>query len=157
MKNILLLITLACLNLNSYSQDYSKLKDYEFSGDKIFKKSESQVLECTNYLLSNPTNKDELNRLNSMQFIMKWMEGTPDYTFNIGKKAMDLTKGNSDLLGLYLAAMTKTVLDNTNSKLNDDDIHENAKKLLVDYCSNPNNNIKPSKTIKKILKKKSKT
>jgi hypothetical protein len=83
---------------------------------------------------------------------MKWMEGTPDYTFEIGEKSMELTKGNSDLLGLYLAAMTKVVLENTDKDLNNETIYENAETLLVNYCSDKNNKMKPSKKIKKILK-----
>ena len=104
----------------------SFVSDKRLHSIDTYKKHEPQVLECANYLFKNPTNKNELNRLTCIQFVMKWMEGTPDYTFSIGEKAMELTKGNSDLFGLYLAAMTKTVLDNSDSSLDENEIHENA-------------------------------
>ena len=84
------------------------------------------------------------------------MEGTPDYTFEIGKEAMDLTKGNNDLLGLYLAAMSKVVLDEKgDEKLSNEQIYNQAEEILVNYCSDPDNKIKPSKKIKKIIKSRS--
>ena len=80
------------------------------------------------------------------------MNGTPDYTFEIGDDAMSLTKGKQELLGLYLAAMTKVVLDNPEEELSNKEIHNQSQEILVKYCSDENNNIKPSKKIKKIIK-----
>ena len=80
------------------------------------------------------------------------MEGTPDYTFDIGEKAVKLTKGNSDLLGLYLAAMSKVVVENKGKKLDGESIYNQSENLLVNYCSDSANNMKPSKKIKKLIK-----
>ncbi len=80
------------------------------------------------------------------------MTGTPDYKFDIGENAMELTKGDSDLLGLYFAAMTKVVLEKTGEKLNDDQVYEQAQEIIIEYCSNPDNKFKPSKKMKKIIK-----
>ncbi|MFK7813343.1 MAG: hypothetical protein AB8B59_12690 [Maribacter sp.] len=66
---------------------------------------------------------------------------------------MDLTKGNSDLLGLYMAAMSKVVLENKGKKLTNDEIYSQSEELLVNYCSIADNKMKPSKKIKKIIKK----
>ncbi len=136
----------------SFGQSFSELAKYEFKTVESYKSEQSKVLECSNYLFNNPSNKDESNRLTATQYILKWMEGTPDYTFDIDKKVLELTKGNSDLLGLYFAAMSKVVLENENHTLNSEEIYNQAEKLLVDYSSNSGNKIKPSKKIKKILK-----
>ena len=152
MRKIIFITIIALLCNASFGQNFSELAKSEFESAESYKPAESQVLICANYLFDNPANKSELNRLNSVQYIMKWMTGTPDYTFDIGEKAMELTKGNSDLLGLYLAAMSKVVIDNKGGKLSSDDIYNGAEKILVDYCSVSDNKIKPSKKIKKLLK-----
>ena len=108
------IITLFC-NI-SFGQNFSELANSEFESAESYKPAESQVLLCANYLFNNPTNEAELNRLNAIQYIMKWMAGTSDYTFDIGEKAMELAKGNSDLLGLYMAAMSKVVIENNEGK-----------------------------------------
>lgn len=157
MKNTLLFLSLLLLvNTTIYSQNFTELADYKFDKTEDYTTAESLVIESANFLFNNPADNDKLNRLSAVQFIMKWMEGTADYTFSIGANVMDLTKGNSDLLGLYLAAMSKTALENKQPKLNDSEISESAKNILVDYCANTANNIKPSKAIKKIIKQKNK-
>ncbi|TBN03343.1 hypothetical protein EYD45_10070 [Hyunsoonleella flava] len=154
MKKSLLLIAIVTFCNISTGQNFSELSNYEFKTVESYKTEQAKVLSCANYLFNNPTNKDELNRLTSIQYIMKWMEGTPDYTFEIGSKAIELTKGNTDLLGLYFAAMSKVVLENEGDKLSSEDIYNQAEQILVDYCSKKENKVKPSKKIKKIIKSK---
>jgi hypothetical protein len=154
MKTSIFIIALSLVTIGAFSQDFSNLKNQKFKNSVDYKNAEPKVLECSNYLLNNPIDKDELNRLNSFQYVLKWMEGTEDYTFSIGEQAMELTKGNPDLLTMYLTSMTKTVLDNSDLELSDDQVQEKATEYLVEYCSKPENNLKPSKKIKKILKKK---
>lgn len=150
-KNIFIaLITLTYTM--SFGQNFSELANTEFKSAESYKPAESQVLTCANYLFSSPANQAELNRLNAIKYIMKWMEGTPDYTFEIGEKAMKLTDGNSDLLGLYMAAMSKVVLENTTQKLSSDEIYTQSKKIVVEYCSIADNKVKPSKKIKQLIK-----
>lgn len=152
MKRIIFiaLVTLSCTM--SFGQNFSELAKTEFKSKESYKPAESQVLICANYLFGNPANQAELNRLNAIKYIFKWMEGTPDYTFDIGANAMKLTDGNSDLLGLYMAAMSKVVLENTNQKLSSDEIYSQSEKIVVKYCSIADNKVKPSKKIKQLIK-----
>lgn len=152
MKKIIFIALLTLTSTISFGQNFSELANSEFKSAESYKPAESQVLTCANYLFNNPANQEELNRLNAIQYIMNWMSGTPDYTFEIGEKAMDLTDENSDLLGLYIAAMSKAVLENTTEKLSNDEIYDRAEKILVKYCAIADNKIKPSKKIKKLLK-----
>lgn len=152
MKKIIFIVIITLFCNTSFGQNFSELAKYEFESAASYKPAESQVLLCANYLFDNPTDKAELNRLNSIQYILKWMTGTPDYTFDIGEKAMELTKGNSDLLGLYMAAMSKVVIETNEGELTSDEIYNRAEKILVKYCSDSENKIKPSKKIKKLLK-----
>lgn len=152
MKKIIfiVLITLTCTM--SFGQNFSELAKTEFKSKESYKPAESQVLTCANYLFSSPANEAELNRLNAIKYIFKWMEGTPDYTFDIGENAMKLTDGSSDLLGLYMAAMSKVVLENSTQKLSSDEIYNQSEKIVVKYCAIADNKVKPSKKIKQLIK-----
>ena len=152
MKKIILIIALAFSFNISIGQNFTQIDNYEFETVESYKTEIDKVLMCANYLFNNPANKGEINRLISIQYILKWMTGTPDYTFDIGDKSMELTKGNSDLLGLYMAAMSKVVIENKDEKLDSDEIYNRAEEILVNYCSNSDNKMKPSRKIKKILK-----
>ena len=152
MKKYILILVFNFMAIYAFSQDYSKLSSFEFKNAKDYANAKPQVLECANYLLDNPININESNRLISVQYILKWMEGTSEYTFSIGEKAMELTKGKSELFSLYLTTMTKVVLENPDEKLTDTQIHEKTQEYLIKYCSNPDNKLKPSKAMKKIIK-----
>ena len=151
MKKIIFIITLFNLTI-SFGQNFDEIKNYEFKTIESYQTEKPKVLLFANYLFDNPASKEELNRLYAIQYIMKWMTGTPDYKFELGKREIDLTKGNSDLLGLYMAAITKVVLENKGDKLDSDSIYNRAEALLVNYCSDATNKMKPSRKIKKILK-----
>jgi hypothetical protein len=152
MKKIILIALLTLTYTMSFGQNFSELAKTEFKSKESYKPAESQVLTCANYLFSSPANQAELNRLNAIQYIIKWMSGTPDYTFDLGEKAMNLTGENSDLLGLYMAAMSKVVLENSTQKLSSDEIYNQSEKIMVQYCAVADNKVKPSKKIKQLIK-----
>jgi len=152
MKKIIFIALIALTSKISFAQNFSELANSDFKSKESFKSAESQVLSCANYLFNTSANQAELNRLNALKYIMKWMEGTPDYTFDLGEKAMKLTNEDADLLGLYMAAMSKVVLENTGGKLSSDEIYNQSEKILVKYCAVADNKIKPSKKIKQLIK-----
>ena len=156
MRTIFIFFTAFLLVNITFSQNFHELSNYEFKEIESYKTEQNKVLECINYLFDNPMTKDELYRLTAIQYIMKWMEGTPAHTFEIGDKAMELSKGNSDLLGLYLVGIAKVVLENKGDSLESAEIYKRTEALLVDYCANPENKMKPSKKIKKLIKKQKK-
>jgi len=156
MKKSIYLIAFILFSLNSFGQNFSELNKQKLKTPQDFKQAESSVLNAANYLFKMPYSKNDVNRLYAIQYILKWMEGTPDYTFNIDSKAMTLTKGSDKLLSMYFAAMTKAVLDSKGTKLTKAEVYNKSEGYLIDYCANLNNNIKPSKTLKKLIKKKGK-
>jgi hypothetical protein len=156
MKRTILFFAIACMALQVYSQDFSRLKDITFTKADEYKPAEAQVLECSDYLLSTPIDKNNINRAYAIQYILKWMEGTPDYTFSIDKNAMDLTGKDPELISVYFAALSKAALDNNEKKLSTDDITKKATGYLLDYCANPDNKVKKTKALKKKLKERSK-
>lgn len=154
MKKVIVLILINFICNAAFAQNFSELAAAKFESVASYKTAEEQVLTCANYLFDNPTNIAEVKRLNAIQYIIKWMEGTPDYTFELGKNVMELTKGKMDLMSLYMAAISKVVIENTGEALSSDEIYNRAEKILVEYCAVPENDIKPSKKIKQLLKEK---
>lgn len=151
MKKVFLCLVLLVSSLNLFAQDYTSLDADSLQKMEDYVKAEPKVLECSNFLLNTPNEANNLNRLSAMQYVLKWMEGT-DYTFNIDSKAAELTDGNNDLFGLYVTTMPKVVLENKGTKLSDEEIHNRVVDLLIAYCKNDKNNMKPTKKLKKMMK-----
>lgn len=150
MKKTLIILALF-MSTTIFAQDFSTLGKYELKSDESYVKAESKVLECANYLFLYPVKENELNRLNALQFIMRWMEGC-SHTFNIDAKVTDLVGENQDLFSLYLAGMSKVVIESGTTKLSDAEVFDKTIALLGTYCKNDSNGLKPTKGLKKLMK-----
>lgn len=151
MKKLLISVTLLFISQHFYAQDFDKIANIKFAKIEDYKKAESDVLKCAEFLFRTPTQPETDNRMLAQAFIIKWMSGT-SYTFRIDKEASDLTKGDHNLLAMYLAAMTKVVLSRPDEKISDKKMFEEASTLLALYCANKKNKLKPSRKLKKIIK-----
>lgn len=79
------------------------------------------------------------------------MEGCK-HTFTIDTRMTDLVSDNKNLFGLYLAGMCKVVIESGATKLSDTEVHDTTAALLVVYCKNESNGVKPTKGLKKLMK-----
>jgi hypothetical protein len=153
MQKIVLGLALILCGTGLNAQNFKELAAYEFKAPENYQEQESNVLACANYLFANPMEKEEYQRAVATKFIMDWMIGTPDYTLNFGDGFIEVTTGNEELVGMYMAAATKTILENNSEKtLTDETIHNLSVELLVAYCADKDNKLKPSKALKKIIK-----
>jgi hypothetical protein len=148
MKKLFLLILLTLSAVTISAQKFSNLKSISLEDSLECKQAEPKVLECANYLLSRPLVED-LNSLTAIQFIMRWMEETSDYTFSIDKTTMDMVKSDQMLFGMYLACQAKAAITAGNRNFKSDGII-----LFLEYCENSKNKVKASSTIKKLIKAK---
>lgn len=151
MKKLLVLLILLTAS-TSFAQIYKDLPNETFLNKADYGNSEDQVLEVSKFILSNPIVKDNSDRLNAMQYLLKWMEGTPDYKFTIGETVMNLTGGDLDLMGIYFAAVSETAIQNKNSGKTEEQTNEEAITKFVTYAANKSNNVKPNKELKKAIK-----
>lgn len=127
--------------------DYDNIKLID-KGD--YQVAERNVMQAANYILSTPFEKDDLTRLKSLQFIIKWMTGTPDFSFSLDEMATKMAKGNDDVLGVYMVCMTKYCLENKASSKDGRAVKLNSIKMLLSYCENANNKLKLTKQLKKL-------
>ena len=121
----------------------------EHSAD--YKPASPFALQTANYLLSTPLKVDNPDRIKSLQFIYKWMTGTPDYSFRLDEAANTIFKGNNELMGIYMASMVKYSLENKAEAKDPKAVKLNSILGTIAYCEKKENNVKPSKSLKKLL------
>jgi hypothetical protein len=151
---VLTAVLVSILNVSfAQSTNFDEVK-LEKAAD--YKVAEPFALEASNYLHSTPFDKNDVTRLKALQFIIKWMSGTPDYMFTLDGTPSKMSKGNSDVLGLYMAALTKYVLENKEAAKNAQLVKLNAVTLVLAYCENTANNMKMTKELKRLSAAKAK-
>jgi len=152
MKHLLFSILLFLTVNNVFSQSLPKYDEIKLETKEDFNDAANNAaLQASNYLLSTPMDSKSIDRLKSLQFIIKWMSGTPDFSFTLDEQATKFAKNNDDLLGLYMAAMTKYVLENKTESKNQNKIKLNAVKLIIQYSKDIKNNVKINKELKKAI------
>jgi hypothetical protein len=150
MKRMLIVACLLAGLLQAQGQilpDYDTIK-LELATD--YKPAEKFVLAAADFILNNPVTTAELKRAQSLQFIFKWMEGTPNYSFVIDSSTQ-LFKYNLDMMAVYIAAMCKYCLTNPALAKNPQLLTLNAWKLLLAYCANDKNKLAPTKQVQKLI------
>ena len=141
---------------SSFAQTSPNYADIRLVEAADYKIADSFALQASNFLFATPFEKNNVQRLRSLSFIIRWMTGTPDYSFTLDEVATKSTKGNEDLLGLYMAAMTKYSLENKESSKDQKLVKLNALTILLNYCEDAGNNIKMTKQLKKLSEAKAK-
>ncbi|KQC02504.1 hypothetical protein [Pedobacter sp. Hv1] len=117
MKKTILFFLLCTLGINySYSQDFPNLKHVKLNKKSNYRGTETLVLKVTDYLFATPIDKKNTSRTEAGQFLIKWMNGTPDYTFLLEDKEVDFFNTDSDLILIYMAGFTKYTLENPTIK-----------------------------------------
>lgn len=150
MKKLLLMCLLGlCINAKLSAQNLPQYDNIRLEAKEDYKQADSVVMLATNYILSTPIDKTNTGRLKSMQFLIKWMTGTPDYSFSLDENTVKYFVNDADLMGTYMAALSKSALQNkpgTDNKT----LTLNAVKMLLAYVNNANNNVTVTKPLKKL-------
>jgi hypothetical protein len=139
---------------NLTAQDYSKLDRIILKDKDDCAENEDLVLECSNYIIGSPINKidtDE-NRIKAVQFVMQWMEVTPEYSFIIDESIMEVASSNPSLLGIILVSMSKYVLENKDGSDDPNDIKYNAFLTFIQYIENPDNDVTMTSDLQELIK-----
>ena len=140
-KLIIAILFFSLTTTVSYCQDFSRLSQKEFNSSDDYKYAESEVLKCSEYLMNNPPDLNRLNRLYAVLYVSNWMRGTPDHRLVINKKIMNLGKSYSDLQSIHVASVVICALDSRFKDFSTIKRIEAANMQLINYCSNPHNNI----------------
>lgn len=132
------------------AQTVPQFDHVKLASKKDFKQADSTVSQLSAYLLSIPINRDTTTRINAAQFLMKWMEGTKEYTFVINENNTRAFINNTHLMAVYMAALCKTALQHKpgiDSKI----VTLDGTKRLISYISNPANHVKNTKALQELV------
>lgn len=149
MKKILLICFLIAATAGTlFAQSLPQFGQFKLEKGNDFKLADSAVLQSANYLLATPIDENKESRVAAAQFLMKWMDGTPDYTFTLDENSTKYFLQNTDLMIVYMASLTKYAMQNKprTSKT----ITINAIKMLLAYINNPANNVKKDSGLKQL-------
>lgn len=154
MKKLGLLLILMAVSASSFAQyNFSAFQYVTFEEAEDYTEALPRVESAVKYLLETPQDPQDVDALYAMQFLMRWMGGTPDYTYSIesfGVKLMN--KKNVTLFGVYLASMVDFSLKFPEEHKSDDMAASMyAAKFLGEYCSKEENNVKQTKPVKKLI------
>ena len=152
LKIIALSLILIGFTSNSFAQNFSKLKELRMTQPKDYAKAEKSVTACCKYLLNNPLTKEKEKRDIAANFMFQWMQGTPDYTFELDETVAELSKINQIILPVYMAAITQYTLEHKLKKA-DTKVKEYAIKQVSTYCENPKNGVEMTDALRNWIMK----
>ena len=116
MKKFLVFISLFLGIIYAYAQELPNLKNVKLNKKSSYVETEPLVLKVIDYLYATPIEKKNASRTEAGQFLLKWMNGTPDHTFYLEEKQTNFFNTDSDLMLIYMASLTKFVLQNPTAK-----------------------------------------
>ncbi len=115
-----------------------------------YRTAETSVLKAVNYLFNSKYDKEDLDRLYAIEFITKWMGGTPDYNFEVTENFTRPFMEDTDLLGLFMAGIAKYTLEHKAQAKDINKVNLSAAKMIIDYSSKSANNLKQTGELKKM-------
>ena len=142
-------------SIPGFSQDFNRLKLLQYTDDVDYRVFENDMLECADYILSVPVSGDS-NRDIAVQALIRWMRGTPDYVFELNRPILAMAKEDHDILDIYMAAMTKSILEHKEIADDPEEVAYRAFTVFLNYCANPGNKVPITRRIQKAIDAKNK-
>jgi len=149
MKFVLTIFFLGSL-FYANSQTLPQVEYIKLEKAQDFKNAEPYVLQTVRFLYMTAVNKDNKDRQTGFDFILKWMSGTPSYSFTMTEVDSKISKGNADIVGMYVAGMIRYALENKEKASDTRSMKLEAVRYLLDYSYIPSNNLRPTKQLKKL-------
>ncbi len=143
---IILLVSISYINL-TFGQITHTCDTVYLKSEANIKNAEPCVSQATDYVLSHPLHGNVQLYSDYRAFILAWMDKTPDYTFSLNDKIVDLCKedDNELLFGVYTTCLAKAALQSKKG------FEKEAVKLLAKYVANPDYKVKQTSKIKKFI------
>lgn len=137
----------------SFSQEFIIPNNVKLKSSEDYKKYETDILNCINWLENTPVNQKSEKRTIANAFLMQWATGTPSVTIEMQSFQLDLTKKNAGLLMSFMGGWIKYSIENPTEKKNNRAANlAGINSLIKVYSSNKNNGMKKDKRIEKLIK-----
>jgi hypothetical protein len=151
MKFAFLTILAMLAALAGFSQSMPPIDSVRLATAADYRAAEPIALQVSNYILSTPTDEKSLPRLNGTRFLLDWMGGTPDYTFDLDKNVIKYFEKDLDLMGVYTASLTSVAIENKQLIKESKAITSLAVKKFIAYINNTNNKVDLNSKLKKMI------
>ena len=133
-----------------YSNAQNAFSEIKLEAKEDYHLAEPAVLKASAYLFTSKYDKDDLERLYAIEFIMRWISGTPDFTFELDEKFSKPFLHETDLMGLYMAALAKYAIEHKDQAKDSKQVNLSAVRMVIEYSNKPSNNLKQTGELKKI-------
>ena len=140
MKRILLVCVFAFVACNVFAQSLPQFDEIKLQKTKDYKLAEPAVVQTADFIISTPIDKNTDTKTIAAQFLMKWRDGTPDFTFTLDENSTRYFLQNNELMMVYVASMAKYAIETIQHTSKT--ITINAIKSLLAYINDPANNVK---------------
>jgi hypothetical protein len=148
MKTLIFVLASSLFTTLGFSQETANYEEIKLESPSDYKAAEGHALRAANFLLSTPNDPSSDDRRKSSQFLIRWMSGTPDYSFGLDESTKVLIDAN--LLNMYMAATAKYCLENPDHSKEAELVKVSSWKIVLSYCDDPKNNVKMTKKLKKL-------
>lgn len=148
MKPLIFLFATMMLTSFGFAQQIPNYEEVKLESPADYKAAEPMVLGAANFLFASPNDTSAPDRMKSTQFLIRWMSGTPDFSFGLDESTQILVDAN--LLNMYMAALAKYCLENPANAKDAKLVKVSSWKLVLAYCDDPKNNVKLTRKLKKL-------
>jgi hypothetical protein len=94
--------------------DFPKASDLKVPSD--YPKYKDAVLKCIDWLETTPVDPNSEDRKQVNKFVLKWITGQSGIELYMGPNIAECTKGNPDLLVIFLGGLVKYGIEHPNEK-----------------------------------------
>jgi hypothetical protein len=147
MKKIIILFASSLFTVFSYGQTTHTCDTVYLKNETNIKNAEPCVNAAADYVLAHPLHGNKQIYNDYRGFILAWMDKTPDYTFSLNEKMMELCKEDDNILlfGVYTTCLAKAALKVKK------EFNAEAIKLFANYIKNPENKVTQTSKVKKLI------
>jgi len=150
MKKALFTLIAVIGSLCAFSQSMPNVDSVKLATSADYRAAEPVALQVSAYILSTPTDDKSIPRLHGTKFLLDWMSGTPDYSFDLDKNVIKYFAKDLDLMGVYTASLASAAIENKTIK-DAKAITALAVKKFVAYISNDSNKVNLNSKLKKMI------
>ncbi len=152
MHKFLFLLFFICMGSISNAQYIYPYQDIKLEKPSDYKETEPLALSASTYLLTTPFTANDKSKAGALNFLLNWMAGMKEYDIYIRGVFKELSE-ETEVTALFIAALVKYSLENKKTSPTPMIVENNACKMVLAYCDNPDNKYRIKKKCRKILKK----
>ncbi|RYY65200.1 MAG: hypothetical protein EOO12_07595 [Chitinophagaceae bacterium] len=135
MRTLFVLLAGLLLAGSLQAQNAARYAAFRLEARSDYNEQATELLRTAcRYILDNPLQKDDAERLAANTYLLRWMTGSPDYTFVLDGSSSKFTKVNQQLMGPFLAALTLYALDHPAEKADQKKLNLGAVRGTIAYC-----------------------